>query len=247
MLHSLLWASAGTGFIFLMSLLGSALVLFMAKELRERPRSVIMGFAAGIMSAAAVWSLLLPAIEQSEKAGQVPGWFPAATGLMLGGLFLALADKVIGKSSSSGHKDSLVFTAITLHNIPEGMAVGLAFAMAADAEGLAAAAALAFGIGIQNFPEGAAVSLPLRQLGFSRARAFGMGALSASVEPVFGLLAVLAAGVAQPVMPWLLSFAAGAMLYVAAHELIPDSQSRPGSLSYIIGFVLMMTLDVALG
>ena len=250
LLPSLLRASAGTGFIFMMSLMGSALVFFMTKEVNPRLRALIMGFAAGIMSAAAVWSLLLPAIEQVEQAGRLPGWFPAGTGLLMGGLFLGLADTFIerrSRDSAAIQTDSLLFTAITLHNIPEGMAVGLAFAMAGDGEAITAAAALAFGIGIQNFPEGAAISLPLRQLGFSRRRSFAMGALSGSVEPVFGIMAVTAAGWVRPVMPWLLSFAAGAMLYVSANELIPDSRGRLGSMSYISGFMLMMMLDVALG
>ena len=142
-------------------------------------------------------------------------------------------------------KERLLFTAITLHNIPEGMAVGLAFALAADGEGLAAALALALGIGVQNFPEGAAVSLPLRQLG--PGRAFLCGAASGAVEPVFGLLAFGAARWVHPLMPWLLSFSAGAMLYVTAHELCPAAADRTGSLGFIGGFALMMALDVALG
>ena len=140
----------------------------------------------------------------------------------------------------------MLFTAITLHNIPEGMAVGLAFALATDGEGLAAAAALALGIGIQNFPEGAAVSLPLRSRGMGRGRAFLCGAASGAVEPVFGMLAVFTASLAHPLMPWLLSFSAGAMLYVTAHELCPEASGRAGALSFIGGFALMMTLDVAL-
>ena len=140
----------------------------------------------------------------------------------------------------------MLFTAITLHNIPEGMAVGLAFALAADGEGLAAALALALGIGVQNFPEGAAVSLPLRAKGMGRGRAFLWGAASGAVEPVFGLLAVFAASLARPAMPWLLSFSAGAMLYVTFHELCPEAADRSGALGFIGGFALMMTLDVAL-
>lgn len=237
-------ALCGTGFIFAMSLAGSALVFFSSAELSGRCRSLVMGFAAGLMSAAAVWSLLLPAIEQAEAGSIVPGWLCAALGFMAGALFLALSDTVIQLRGTPG---GLLFTAITLHNIPEGMAVGLAFALAADADGLAAAAALAFGIGVQNFPEGAAVSLPLRQLGFSRSRAFARGALAGAIEPVFGILAVLAAAWAAPVMPWLLSFAAGAMLYVSVHELIPDAPGTSGSFSYMAGFTLMMALDVALG
>ena len=138
-------------------------------------------------------------------------------------------------------------TAITLHNIPEGMAVGLAFALAAEGEGLTAAAALALGIGIQNFPEGAAISLPLRQEGHSRVRAFLMGTLSGAVEPLFGVLVVLAAAGVRPLMPWLLSFAAGAMLYVVVEELVPQAHSKAGTCGFIGGFLVMMILDVAFG
>ena len=147
----------------------------------------------------------------------------------------------------SSRQSALLMTAITLHNIPEGMAVGLAFALAASREGVAAAAALALGIGIQNFPEGAAIALPLRQEGCSRRRAFLSGMLSGSVEPVFGVLVVLIAAVAQPVMPWLLSFSAGAMLYVVVEELIPQAHSRAGTCGFVGGFLIMMILDVALG
>lgn len=248
-LSSLIRALGGTGFIFLMSLAGSAAVFFMASRPGGRAEKAVSGFAAGIMSAAAVWSLILPAIERTEAVGRLPGWLPAALGLLAGAAFLCLPEKLPlpGLSRKSGAGSPLLFTAITLHNIPEGMAVGLAFALAEGAEGLAAASALALGIGVQNLPEGAAVSLPLRQRGMSRGRAFAYGAAAGAVEPVFGLLAVLAAAWAQPLMPWLLSFAAGAMLFVSARELVPEASGPSGSLSYILGFALMMTLDVALG
>ncbi len=141
----------------------------------------------------------------------------------------------------------MLVTAITIHNIPEGMAVGLAFALAAGGEGFAAACALALGIGVQNFPEGAAGALPLRQCGMSRSRAFFTGVLSGAVEPVFGLLVVLFAAGVEPLMPWLVGFSAGAMLYVAAHELIPAADDRRGSTGFLLGFIIMMVLDVALG
>lgn len=211
----------------------------------------MLGFAAGVMTAASVWSLLLPAIAQSKAAGVLPAWFPAAAGMALGVAFLALLDEWVlprlQPESENWRGNALLMAAITLHNIPEGMAVGLAFALAGDGAGLPAAAALALGIGIQNFPEGAAISLPLRQRGMSRAGAFGRGVLSGVVEPVFGLLVILAAAGARPLMPWLLSFAAGAMFYVVVAELVPQSRSRSGTVGFTVGFLLMMILDVALG
>ncbi|MCR5576165.1 MAG: ZIP family metal transporter [Oscillospiraceae bacterium] len=238
-----LWALAGTQFLFLMTSLGAALVFLGRDGENARAQELLLGFAGGVMSAAAVWSLLLPAIEQAEAAG-LPGWLPAAAGLLSGAVFLALLDRL---QSGAAGRERMLFTAITLHNIPEGMAVGLAFALASGGEGRAAACALALGVGIQNFPEGAAVALPLRQLGMGRGRAFLLGALSGAVEPVFGLLAFLLAAPARPVMPWLLSFSAGAMLYVTVHELCPAARSGAGSFGYLGGFALMMALDVALG
>lgn len=249
MLYQLRLAACGTGFIFIMSALGTALVFFFAQELKLRHRALLFGFTAGVMTAASVWSLLIPAMErQLALSPAAPCWLPALAGAAGGAAFPALLDALARRCRrGEASPQALLFTAITLHNIPEGMAVGLAFALAADGEGLAAAAALSLGIGIQNLPEGAAVSLPLRQMGLSRRAAFFMGLLSAAVEPVFGIGAVLAAGFVQPLMPWLLSFAAGAMLYVSVHELMPESPGRLGSFSYIGGFILMMVLDVALG
>lgn len=249
MLRSLVLAACGTGFIFIMSILGAAVVFCFAGEVKMKTQSVMMGFAAGVMLAAAIWSLLIPAMEQSPEA--LPQWLPAAIGIVAGTVFLAAIDARLRKmgwgSAKNSPANALLVTAITLHNIPEGMAVGLAFALAADGEGLAAAAALALGIGVQNFPEGAAVSLPMRQSGMSRGRAFLTGVLSGAVEPVFGLLAVLAVAGMQQLMPWLLSFAAGAMLYVCAQELIPSAGGRGGIAGFTGGFLLMMVLDVALG
>lgn len=242
MTSTFLWALAGTQFIFLMTTLGASLVFFLRSD-APRFQTVLPGFAGGVMAAASVWSLLLPAIEQINAEGQLPAWLPAAAGLVLGALFLTAADTLQGGARG---RDRMLFTAITLHNIPEGMAVGLAFALAADGEGLAAALALALGIGIQNFPEGAAVSLPLRSRGMGRGRAFLWGMGSGAVEPVFGMLAVFAASLVHPAMPWLLSFSAGAMLYVTAHELCPEAADRAGSLAFIGGFALMMALDIAL-
>ena len=241
MASSFLWAVGGTQFIFWMTALGASLVFFFrGTELRFQ--KALLGFAGGVMTAASVWSLLLPAIEQAGAESALPAWLPAALGVLLGALFILLADAL---QKGAAGKERLLFTAITLHNIPEGMAVGLAFALAATGEGLAAALALALGIGVQNFPEGAAVSLPLRRLG--RGRAFLCGAASGAVEPVSGLLAFGAARWVHPLMPWLLSFSAGAMLYVTACELCPEAKGRVGTMGYIAGFTLMMVLDVALG
>ena len=252
MIQSLGWAALGTGFTFLMTTLGAATVFFFGKEPKPRFQKAMLGFAAGVMTAASVWSLLLPAIERTEEAGAFPGWLPAAAGMLLGVVFLAALDGWLPRLRKKDvdetfRKNALLMTAITLHNIPEGMAVGLAFALAASGENLAGAAALAMGIGIQNFPEGAAVALPLRQAGHSRKRAFGVGTLSGSVEPLFGILVVLAAAWAQPLMPWLLSFAAGAMLYVVVEELVPQAHGRAGTCGFVAGFLIMMVLDVALG
>lgn len=248
MLSSLAWASVGTGFIFLMTTLGAATVLFFRNEPKLRFQAAMMGFSAGVMLAASVWSMILPAIEHSRALGFKPVWLPAALGMALGAAFLMLLDALISRRKrGDGAPSPLLFTAITIHNIPEGMAVGLAFAVSAGGDGFASAAALALGIGIQNFPEGAAVSLPLRQLGSGRGRAFLMGVLSGAVEPLFGILVVLLAAGVQHVMPWLLAFSAGAMLYVAAHELIPAAPGRFGTTGFIGGFLIMMILDVALG
>ncbi len=236
-----LWALGGTQFIFFMTVLGAALVFFF-RDSTPGFQAALPGFAGGVMTAASVWSLLLPAIEQSAAESGLPAWLPAAAGVLLGAGFLTAADAL-----QRGAKEGMLFTAITLHNIPEGMAVGLAFALAEEGELPAAALTLALGIGVQNFPEGAAVSLPLRQRGMGRGRAFLWGAASGAVEPVFGLLAVFAAALVHSVMPWLLSFSAGAMLYVTAHELCPEARGRIGAIGYIAGFTLMMALDVALG
>ncbi|MBQ8216584.1 MAG: ZIP family metal transporter [Oscillospiraceae bacterium] len=250
MLDELTWAAAGTGFIFIMSLLGASAVLFMPGEVKLGQRAVLMGFTAGVMTAASVWSLLIPAMEQQTDSGTLPCWFPALLGLFLGAVFLFSLDAAIFRRRKFAALDpsaAMLVSSITLHNIPEGMAVGLAFALAADGESFAAACALSLGIGVQNLPEGAAVSLPLRQFGLSRGRAFAVGLLSAAVEPLFGIGAVLIAGLVHPLMPWFLSFAAGAMLYVTAHELLPEARGGLGSFSFIGGFALMMVLDVALG
>ncbi len=236
-----MWAAGGTGFTFLMTALGAAVVFFFRNEINPKIQRIFLGFAAGVMIAASVWSLLNPAIEEAEQKGQI-GWIPAAGGFILGILFLMGLDSLLphlhpGSAEPEGmatswKRTTLLVFAVTLHNIPEGMAVGLSFALAAqngnDPAAITAAAALALGIGIQNFPEGAAVALPLRQEGMSSTKAFLMGSLSGLVELVFGVLVVLAAGFIQPLMPWMLAFAAGAMMYVVVEELIPEAHLQCG-------------------
>ncbi len=261
---ALLWAACGTGFTFLMTTLGAASVFLFRKRSSKVFQQVFLGFAAGVMIAAAVWSLLIPAIERAEEAGQI-GWIPAAGGFVIGVVFLMALHQLLphlhpGESKPEGlpskwGRPTLLFTAVTLHNIPEGMSVGLLFAMAAQNGGdpamMGMAVALALGIGIQNIPEGAAVALPLMQEGMSAPKAFGMGALSGLAEPVFGILVVLFAGVISPYMPWMLAFSAGAMMYVVVEELIPEAHlgehSNVGTLGVMAGFLVMMVLDVALG
>ncbi|MGI6255124.1 MAG: ZIP family metal transporter [Acutalibacter sp.] len=263
-MNSVLWAAGGTGFTFFMTALGAAMVFFFRKRVSPGAQRVFLGFAAGVMIAASVWSLLIPAMEEAEKQG-VPGWLPTAGGFLLGvGFLLGLdylmphlhlgADRPEGRSSTWKRTTLLLF-AVTLHNIPEGMAVGFTFALAAqnvnDPTPYAGALALAIGMGIQNFPEGAAISLPLRQEGLPAWKSFLYGALSGVVEPVFGILAVLVAGSIQPLLPWLLAFAAGAMMYVVVEELIPEAHlgehSNIGTLGVMAGFLVMMVLDVTLG
>ena len=222
-MQSILWAATGTGFTFLMTTLGAAMVFLFRKQLNASIQRIFLGFAAGVMIAASVWSLLIPAMEEAEASG-LPGWLPAVGGFVLGIGFLLLLDVLLPHLHvdarqpeglhSSWRRTTLLVLAVTLHNIPEGMAVGLSFALAAG-------------------------------------RAFLYGSASGVVEPVFGILVVLAAGTIQPLMPWLLSFAAGAMMYVVVEELIPEAHlgehSNTGTLGVMAGFLLMMVLDVALG
>lgn len=264
MQQALTWAAVGTGFTFLMTTIGAAAVFLFRNRDGATAQRVFLGFAAGVMIAASVWSLLIPAIEQAEEAGQV-GWVPAAGGFVLGVAFLMGLHALLphlhpGEDDPEGlpctwNRPTLLFTAVTLHNIPEGMSVGLLFAMAAQNGGDPAmfgmAVALAIGIGIQNVPEGAAVSLPMLQEGMRAPKAFLMGALSGLAEPVFGILVVLFAAAISPFMPWMLAFSAGAMMYVVVEELIPEAHlgehSNAGTLGVMAGFLVMMVLDVALG
>lgn len=252
-----LYAACGTLFTFLMTSLGAALVFCFRRSVGERAQRACLGFAAGVMSAASVFSLLCPAAEQAAQLGGRP-WLVVTAGFLLGAAALLLLDTLTlrlraarrGTQEQAARQRTLLFAAVTLHNIPEGMAVGLAFALAARDGGLslAAASALALGIGVQNLPEGAAISLPLRQSGMSRARSFAMGVLSGAVEPVFGVLVVLAVSAVRAMMPLLMAFAAGAMMLVVMEEMLPEAaRERRGVLCAMAGYVLMMALDLALG
>ena len=248
---------------FLGTSLGAACVFFMRNTLSDKIQRALTGFAAGVMVAASVWSLIIPAIEQSSPMGKF-SFLPAAIGFWVGILFLLLLDHIIphlhqNSDQAEGPKSQLQRTtmmvlAVTLHNIPEGMAVGVVYAgYLSDSTTITAAGALALslGIAIQNFPEGAIISMPLRAEGMKKSKAFAGGVLSGIVEPVGAVLTLLAAHYIIPLLPYLLSFAAGAMLYVVVEELIPEmSQGRHsdvGTLCFAVGFSLMMILDVALG
>lgn len=248
---------------FLGTTLGASCVFFMKRSLGDLVQRALAGFAAGVMAAASVWSLLIPAIEQSEGMGKLP-FLPAFIGFWVGVLFLLLLDHLIphlhvGSNQAEGPKSRLDRTtmmvlAVTLHNIPEGMAVGVMYAgfLAGDAQITAASAlVLSLGIAIQNFPEGAIISMPLRAEGEGKGKAFFGGVLSGVVEPIGAVLTLLAAQLVIPALPYLLSFAAGAMLYVVVEELIPEmsqgKHSNIGTIFFAAGFSVMMTLDVALG
>ena len=255
-------AFLGTMFTFLATALGAATEFFFKKDIPHGMQRAFLGFAAGVMIAASGWSLLIPAMDMAQEAGG-PAWLPAAGGFVLGAVFLLALDRVLphlhpGSDEPEGLKSSFARTtmlvlAVTLHNIPEGLAVGLAVGLAGEssAMSLSGALALSLGMALQNFPEGAAISLPLKKEGLSNTRSFVYGALSGIVEPIAGVLGVLAAGSVTGIMPWLLSFAAGAMIYVVVEELIPEASlgehSHTGTLSVMLGFLVMMVLDVALG
>ena len=263
-LSPVLQALMATMFTWFVTALGAGLVFFF-KTINRKVLDGMLGFAAGVMIAASYWSLLAPAIEMAEESN-LPAWIPATTGFLLGGMFLWLADKILPHlhlgfpmAEAEGVKTSwqrsvLLVLAITLHNIPEGLAVGVAFgALASDipSASLAGAIALALGIGIQNFPEGAAVSVPLRREGLSRVKSFWYGQLSGMVEPIAGVIGAAAVILIKPILPYALAFAAGAMIYVVVEELIPESQLKKNTdvatIGAMLGFAVMMTLDVALG
>lgn len=263
-LHPVMQALMATTFTWLLTAAGAA-VVFPFKDMPRKTLDTMLGFTGGVMVAASYWSLLSPAIEMSQD-GPMPSWFPAATGFLLGALFLFFLDKYIphmhinARFSEREGIDTdwsstiLLVLAITLHNIPEGLAVGVAFGAVASgmphAE-MGAAVALALGIGIQNFPEGIAVAMPLRRKGMSRLKSFWWGQLSAIVEPVAGVIGAIAVIYATPVLPYALSFAAGAMIYVVIEEVVPETQKDKftdnATLGFVAGFIVMMILDVALG
>lgn len=248
---------------FLGTTAGAACVFFMKKTLGDLVQRSLAGFAAGVMVAASIWSLLIPAIDQSAHLGKL-SFLPAFAGFWCGILFLLALDHLIphlhvGSEQAEGQKSNLSRTvmmvlAVTLHNIPEGMAVGVMYAgFLSDNPQITAASALALslGIAIQNFPEGAIISLPLRSEGNKRSRSFALGVLSGAVEPVGAILAIALASIVTPILPYMLAFAAGAMIYVVVEELIPEASegehSNLGTIAFAIGFALMMMLDVALG
>lgn len=263
--HPVMQALLATLFTWLMTGAGAALV-FVAKRVNAKMLDSMLGFAAGVMIAASFWSLLAPGIEMAENLGNI-AWLTAAVGFLGGGIFMRLIDKFLphlhpglAMSESEGIKTSwqrstLLVLAITLHNIPEGMAVGVAFGAAAaglPSATIGAAIALAIGIGLQNFPEGAAVSLPLRREGMGRWKSFLMGQYSGMVEPVAGVLGAYFVLQMQSILPYALCFAAGAMIFVVVEELIPESQSNHKNIDIVTmatltGFTVMMVLDVALG
>jgi ZIP family zinc transporter len=263
-LNPIAQALIATLFTWGVTALGAALV-FPVKDLDRKLMDGMLGFAAGVMIAASYWSLLAPAIEMSEE-GPLPAWVPATVGFLLGAAFLRLADLFLphlhpgmAMEQAEGVKTrwqrtTLLVLAITLHNIPEGLAIGVAFGAVAagfPSATLAAAVALAIGIGIQNFPEGTAVSMPLRREGMSRLKSFWYGQMSGMVEPIAGVIGAAVVLVARPLLPYALAFAAGAMIFVVIEELVPESQtgghSHAATTGAILGFAVMMTLDVALG
>ncbi|MDR1923137.1 MAG: ZIP family metal transporter [Planctomycetaceae bacterium] len=262
-LNPLQWTILATLFTWGATAFGAASV-FVFQDISRKTMNGMLGFASGVMIAASFWSLLAPSIEMSEELGWV-SWFPPVTGFLLGGFFLWCVDKTLPHLHSGDgdqpegirtnwRRSFLLVFAITLHNIPEGLAVGVAFGAVGfgiESASIAAAFSLAVGIGIQNIPEGAAISLPLRREGLSRIKCFWYGQISGFVEPVAAIIGCLVVSVIQGILPFALAFAAGAMIYVVVEELIPTSQedrnSDTGTIGAIIGFAIMMLLDVALG
>ena len=253
----------GIAIPFFGTTLGAAMVFFMKNKINSKVEKTLLGFASGVMVAASVWSLLIPSIDMANEQ-KIIAWLPATIGLLLGILFLLVLDSIIPhlhiKSTepegikSKLKKTTMMVLAVTLHNIPEGMAVGVLFAGALSQNSgvtMAGAFALAIGIAIQNFPEGAIISMPLKSEGMSKTKAFLCGTLSGIVEPIGAVITILLTSAIVRVLPYLLSFAAGAMLYVVVEELIPESQdgehSNLGTIGFAIGFAIMMILDVALG
>lgn len=254
-MENILYSIGGILIPFIGTSLGSSLVFFMKKNMNEKVQKMIVGFAAGVMIAASVWSLILPAVEMAENQGVI-AWVPAAVGFTLGVTFLLVINKMAEKieTKTNGKKLNMLIFSVTLHNIPEGMAVGVCFAgfLSGNAGiALIEAIVLAIGIAIQNIPEGAIISMPLKMEGTSKKKAFLAGVLSGIVEPIAAILTVLLINIVVPILPYLLSFAAGAMIFVVAEELIPEmhsgKKSTLGVIGVTIGFIIMMVLDIALG
>lgn len=249
---------------FLGTTLGAGMVFLMKNKMGIKTEKILLGFASGVMIAASIWSLIIPSISMAEEQGKI-AWIPAAIGFLLGITFLLVLDSVIphihlktdkpeGIIKSNLKKTTMMLFAVTLHNIPEGISVGVTFAgalMENSGITIAGAIALACGIAIQNFPEGAIISMPLKSEGLSKTKSFIYGVLSGIVEPIAAIITIMLTNVLIPILPYLLSFAAGAMIYVVVEELIPESQagehSNIGTIGVAIGFVIMMILDVALG
>ena len=254
-MNDVLYSIIGILIPFVGTSLGSGFVFFMKKNMSERFKKITVGFAAGVMIAASVWSLILPSVEMAENQNVLP-WVPATVGLILGVVFLIIINNTAEKieSKKNGKKMNMLLFSVTLHNIPEGMAVGVSFAafLAGNAGvELYEAMLLAIGIAIQNIPEGAIISMPLKMEGSSRTKAFIYGVLSGIVEPIAAFITVLMINIIVPVLPYLLSFAAGAMIYVVVEELVPEIHSGKksflGVIGFTAGFVVMMILDIALG
>lgn len=253
----------GIAIPFIGTSLGALMVFFMKNQINDKVEKILLGFASGVMIAASVWSLIIPAIEMAKQQGIV-GWVPATIGFIFGIIFLILIDIIVPHLENNEPKGikkfklgrrTMLILAVTLHNIPEGMAIGVVFASAITAGSgitMAAAFALAIGIAVQNFPEGAIISMPLKSEGMSKPKAFLYGVLSGIVEPIAAIITILLTSMVIPILPYLLAFAAGAMIYVVVDELIPESQSvchlsRYGTIGVTIGFLVMMILDVSLG
>jgi ZIP family zinc transporter len=253
----------GIAIPFIGTSVGALMVFFMKNQVNPKVEKILLGFASGVMIAASVWSLIIPSIEMAEEQGVI-SWIPATVGFILGILFLMIIDAIVphlennvekGIKKFKLNKTTMLVLAVTLHNIPEGMAVGVVFASSLTAGSgitMAAAFALAIGIAVQNFPEGAIISMPLKSNGMPKSKAFLCGVLSGIVEPIAAIITILLTSLIVPVLPYLLAFAAGAMIYVVVDELIPESQnvgdlSKYGMIGVTLGFLVMMILDVSLG
>lgn len=249
----LLYCILGLLIPFVGTCLGSFLVFFLKKNLNDKYQKIMVGFAIGVMLAASIWSLIIPSVEMAEDTYRF-AWVPAVVGLLLGVLFLIFVNKFSDNLVNNGKSMNMLMFSVTLHNIPEGMAVGVCFAGVLSGNAgisLLSAIVLAIGIAIQNIPEGAIISMPMQLDGMSKKRAFLTGVMSGIVEPIAALVTMTLVNVVVPILPYLLSFAAGAMIYVVVEELVPEmhsgNKSRLGVISVIIGFVLMMILDITLG